>query len=535
MQRDFLVILRRWRTLRSKRLLCSFLLLAGCLLAAAGLQAQIVEYIIIDFPSISPNGDGVRDSSTVVIALQEPALRLVVTLVDTVSAAVIDTLIDIEDPAAQGYETVWNGTDSLGALLPEGGYRLSFHVTDGMTPEEYSRTVVVDTTRPIVTLDRIEPGVYTPDIEGTSDEVLIYFYLTDLGGPDSVEITLTDPEDLVIYLPHGALANGLQSVSWAGTVTSADGLYELSLNAHDEAGNESMDAGVINVDTKAPDLVFVDPLPGQVNEVPLTQTGYCTDRNGVEDPFLVWNGSDPFEPNSISWQGDTLFWSFDLRDSVLVGGEYVERSCTLQVLCSDPLGHDADETMAFSIDLTPPDPPVLNPPLSSVHASEYDVVGTSPQGDTVIVFRAAGTDTASWRETLIMEIFSVTVDLHLGENEIWAVVADEAGNRSESSNRILVVYDTAAGFYYPEVFRGPGEFEIMTNGEAVGVEIRIYTVTGEEVATLNETGPATRFEVGWSLLNDDGEEVRNGPYLVVITVEYASGSTVDKSFIAVVR
>ena len=521
--------------MRSKRLLCSFLLLAGCLLTAAGLQAQIVEYIIVDFPSISPNGDGVQDSSAVVIALQEPGLRLVVTLEDTVSAAVIDTLIDIDDPTAQSYETVWNGTDSLGALLPEGGYRLSFHVTDGTTPEEYSRTVIVDTTRPVITLDRIEPGVYTPDIEGTSDEVLVYFYLADLGGPDSVEITLTDPQSLAIDIPHGALTNGLHSVSWAGDETSADGLYELSLHAYDEAGNESRDAGFINVDTKAPDLVFVDPLPGQVHAVPLTQVGYCTDRNGVEEPFLTWNSSDPFPPNSTSWQGDTLFWSFDLRDSVLVGGEYVERSCTLQVLCSDLLGHDADEMTIFTIDLTPPDPPVLNPPVSPVHTSEYNVVGSSPQGDTVIVFRAAGTDTVSWWERLILDIFSVPVDLLLGENEIWAVVADEAGNRSEPSNSIIIVYDEAAGFYYPEAFRGPDDFEIMTSVEALGVEIRIYTLTGEEVATLKETGPATRFEIGWSLLNDDGEEVRNGPYLVVITVEYASGKTVDKSFIAVVR
>lgn len=521
--------------MRSKRLLCSFLLLAGCLLTAAGLQAQIVEYIVVDFPSISPNGDGVQDSSAVVIALQEPALRLVVTLEDTVSAAVIDTLIDIDDPAAQSYETVWNGTDSLGAPLPEGGYRLSFHVTDGTTPEEYSRTVIVDTTRPVITLDRIEPGVYTPDIEGTSDEILIYFYLADLGALDSVEITLTNPQSLAFDLPHGALTNGLHSVSWAGDEASVDGLYELSLHAYDEAGNESLDAGFINVDTKAPDLVFIDPLPGQVHEVPLTQEGYCTDRNGVEEPFLVWNSSDPFAPNSVSWQGDTLFWSFDLRDSVLVGGEYVERSCSLQVLCSDLLGHDADERMIFSIDLTPPDPPVLNPPLSPVHTSEYNVVGTSPLGDTVIVFRAAGTDTASWWENLVTGIFSVPVDLLLGENEIWAVVADEAGNRSEPSGSIIIVYDDAAGFYYPEAFREPDDFEIMTSVEALGVEIKIYTLTGEEVATLKETGPSTRFEIGWSLLNDDGEEVRNGPYLVVITVEYASGKTVDKNFIAVVR
>ena len=521
--------------MRSKRLLCSFLLLAGCLLTAAGLHAQIVDYIVVDFPSISPNGDGVQDSSAVVIALQVPALRLVVTLEDTVSALVIDTLLDIENPAAQGYETVWNGTDSLGILLPEGGYRLSLQVTDGTTPEEYSRTVVVDTTIPVITLDRIEPGVYTPDIEGTSEEVLIYFYLTDLGDPDSVEITLTDPESLERDIPAGPLTNGLNSASWTGEATSVDGLYDLSLRVYDEAGNDSWDYGSINIDTKAPDLVFIDPLPEHVNEVPLAQEGYCADRNGTLEPHLVWNGGDPFPPGGIYWQADTLFWSFDLRDSVLVGGIYVERSCTLQILCSDLLGHEADESMIFTIDLTPLDPPVLNPPTSPVRTPEYDVVGSSPEGASVIVFRAAGTDTASWQENLILETFSVPIDLHLGENEIWAVVEDEAGNRSAASNSITVVYDDDPGIYYPEVFRGPDSFEIMTVVEVLGVEIKIYTITGEEVVTLVEEGPATRFDIEWSLLNGDGEEVRNGAYLVLITVEYPWGPRVNKNFIAVVR
>ena len=507
------------------------------MLAAAGLQAQIVEYIIIDHPSISPNGDGVQDSSAVVIALQESALRLVVTLEDTVSAMVLDTLLDIADPSAQEYETFWNGTDSLGTLLPDGGYRLSLLVTGAAGDEEYARTVIVDTMRPVITLDRIEPGVYTPDIEGTSEEVLIYFYLADLGVPDSVEIIVINPQGVEIDVPPGPLAEGLNSASWVGNESSADGLYGLSLRAYDEAGNESVDTtGFINVDTEAPSIVFIDPLPEFVKEVPLIQEGTCTDRNGIEEPLLVWNGSDPFPPHGTSWEGDTLIsWSFDLRDSVLAGGSYVERTCTLQVTCSDILGHETEEKMIFTIDLTPPDPPLLRTPQSPVHNPEYEVVGSSPQGDTVMVYRAAGTDTASYTKNLVLEIFGVPVDLLLGENEIWAKVADLAGNWSEPSNKIIVVYDDAAGYFYPEAFRGPDSFEILTNSEALGVEIKIYTLGGDEVATLGEGGPATRFEIEWSLLNDDGEEVRNGPYLVVITVEYASGKRVEKNFIAVVR
>jgi hypothetical protein len=240
-----MALFRRWLTLRSKRSLSALLILAGCMLAAAGLQAQIVEYIVVDHPSISPNGDGVQDSSAVVIALQEPALRLFITLEDTVSAIVIDTLVDVADPEAQSYETVWKGTDSLGILLPDGGYRLSFFVTDGTNSEEYTRTVILDTTIPVITLDRIEPGVYSPDIGGTSEEVLIYFYLTDLGEPDSVEIKLINPQGIEIDVPHDAPANGLNTASWRGDESSADGLYELSLRAYDEARRDPISSSSI--------------------------------------------------------------------------------------------------------------------------------------------------------------------------------------------------------------------------------------------------------------------------------------------------
>ena len=60
-------------------------------------------------------------------------------------------------------------------------------------------------------------------------------------------------------------------------------------------------------------------------------------------------------------------------------------------------------------------------------------------------------------------------------------------------------------------------------------------MTGERVARLQGYGPSDRFEIEWDLMNDNGEGVRNGAYLVVIAIQYDTGTTVDKSFIAVVR
>jgi hypothetical protein len=520
---------------KPRSFLAAIILMLSCFVAASQSHAQIVSYIVVDFPSISPNGDGLRDSSMVRISLQAPAALLAVTLEDTLAAAVLDTLLRIDNAGIGIHETVWRGTDSLGALLGEGGYRLHFFVTDGGSPEEYARSVVVDVTTPVIELDRIEPGVYTPDIEGTSDAVIVYFSVAGFDEGDSVSVIVTNPLGSPARIPTDVTADGTYTVTWSGSASSPDGLYEVSLRAWDEAGNETDDKGFINVDTKEPDIEIVDPVPELVNRVALVQNGFCFDRNGVEEPLLAWNEGETFPPLDITWQGDTLYWSFDLRDSVQVGGEYVERSCKLQVFCSDLLGHAAEASMAFTIDLTPPEAPVLRQPVSPVHVSEVSVSGTAQSADTVIVYRVSGGDTAFVRRVPLTDNFGVSLDLLLGSNEIWAISADIAGNWSEPSNTVVVVYNDAAGFYYPESFRGPDSFEILTPRDALGVRIDIFTLTGERITTLDANGPAIRFDIEWDLTNDDGELVRNGPYLLVITVQYDSSRTVEKSFIAVVR
>jgi flagellar hook assembly protein FlgD len=535
MQHDFGRLTSGDRPLKQMPYFVAVFIALCCFAAPPQANAQIVEYIIVDFPSISPDGDGVRDSSMVRISLQAPALLLTVTLEDTVTSAVLDTLLWIDDAESGLHETVWRGTDSLGTLLGEGGYRISIFATDGQAPEEYTRTVVVDLTRPFIEIDRIEPGIYTPDIEGTSDNVIIYFYINDFQQGDSVSITLTDPLGSQSRIPDDVTADGQHTVTWSGDASSPDGIYGISARAWDEAGNESDDGSSINVDTREPDIEIIDPVPELANHVSPAQLGYCFDRNGIMDPLLYWNSGEPFVPDDITWQGDTLFWSFDLRDSVQIDGVYVERGCTLQVFCDDLLGHEAEEGMIFKIDLTAPSPPVLRQPMSPVHVPEGTVSGTAAGADTVIVYRAASGDTVFVRKALLIDNFSATLDLALGVNDFWAVAADAAGNRSGHSNTVEIIYDDAAGFYYPESFRGPGSFEILSPRDALGVDIEIFTLTGERVATLEENGPATRFEIQWDLTNDDGEQVRNGPYLLVITVRYDSGKTVDKSFIAVVR
>ncbi|MCK4236458.1 MAG: hypothetical protein KAX38_05015 [Candidatus Krumholzibacteria bacterium] len=514
-------------------------------------SAELVDYIVIYYPSISPNGDGVQDSSQVKIALLDQSDTLVLTLQDPSTMDVLDTLLFELTPPDSEYTTAWKGEDSLGLPLDEGAYTLHLFAASSETTEHYYSSVIVDITAPTVELDRIEPGIYTPGVPGSPDKVLIYYIISDSGDGDSLAAAITDPKGSTQEYSLEVNGDSTYCLEWSAENYAVNGIYTASFFMKDEAGNSSMDEGNFDVDTKGPSQAFINPVPARTKEVAPVLEGWCYDRNGLKDPELVWNGSERFPPDSIYWQADTLIWQFNIIDSVLVGGEYVDEIDTLEVIYSDAFGNERDTTMIFAIDFTPPPPPELNQPDSPIYEQKVVITGEVYLSDTdsITIYWSSEGDTTNKTIKVISSTFSSTLDLDGGTGmlsassitppiisyTIWAEALDLVGNKSGQSNTIIVSYDCSRGFHYPEVFRGPDVFTIAAGSQAQQVEIDIFTISGERVTALHKRGPALTFELEWNLLNDDGEEVRNGPYLVVITVLYNGSKKVDKNFIAVVR
>ena len=74
------------------------LFIAAVLAAAAASSFSapgglLVDYFLVQYPSISPNGDGIRDSSIVRVGLADTCGTLLLTLEDA-GGAPLDTLID---------------------------------------------------------------------------------------------------------------------------------------------------------------------------------------------------------------------------------------------------------------------------------------------------------------------------------------------------------------------------------------------------------------------------------------------------------
>ena len=158
------------------RRLTAFLATAvlAALVIAAPQADSVVKYFVVQYPAISPNGDGVRDESLIEIGIPPVGVdTLLLTLGDSLMTEILDTLLYEVAPADTEYSALWDGTDRFGSPLPEGVYRLHLHAAGPDTTENHDTFALVDITAPLVQIDRITPGIYTTGVEGSTEKVQV--------------------------------------------------------------------------------------------------------------------------------------------------------------------------------------------------------------------------------------------------------------------------------------------------------------------------------------------------------------------------
>lgn len=512
----------------------------AALLAAAQVWS-VSASVFINYPSISPDGDGVQDFMSIVITLSAPVDSLVVTIEDPVTRAVHDTILATIPAAAGDHATVWDGTAAGEIPLPEGEYLLHCHASTGGTGESILRTVVIDTTGPQVAIDRIEPGVYAPGWPDESAAVTVYFTVAGWEPGASARMTVVDPGDLSTVTPLTVGSDGEWTASWQDD-DAASGTHRVTVTVSDEAGNSDADSGSFLVDADGPVTSFVTQIPSSTREVPGAIKGKSHDPSGVPWLQLSWTGggaeSNRFDPDSTWFAGDTLYFRFDTPDTVNGGVSYVEGTYVLKAFARDPFENQTSKQITFKLDRTAPEPPAIDAPPARVIEPELDLsVSWATGSDTLHVYRSHGgvTVRSSFLTAGLGPANPPSVILGEGENALWATASDRAGNASAVSNTVTTVYDPSTQLTFPEAFRGPDRFQVVTDRTAASVEVSLFDLRGDRVRRLAMAGPGTRFDIEWDLRTDDGEDVRNGAYLAVITIDFGSSRTVEKGFIAVVR
>jgi flagellar hook assembly protein FlgD len=498
--------------------------------------------VFINYPSISPDGDGSQDFMSIVVTLTGDVDSLVVTIEDLSSPVVYKTLLTSVPAAAGDHAAVWDGTDEGDALLPEGEYRLRVYESTGGTGQSLLRTVVIDMTGPQVAIDRIEPGVYAPGWPDDEAEVTVYFTVSEWETGATAWMTVVDPDEVSTVSSLSIDADGEWTASWQDAEAET-GTYLVEVTVRDEAGNVDSDTGSFLVDATGPVTSFVTVIAANTREVPAEIVGHSHDPAGVAWLQLSWTGptggeSDRFDADSTWLDGDTLYFRFDTPDTVTGEAGYVEGAYTLKAFARDPFENQTSKSLAFKLDRTAPGAPSIDAPPARVIESVLDLSVTWTTGsDSLHLYRShdGATVRTSYLTAGLGSSNPPSVALGEGENLIWATASDKAGNTSAVSNTVAVVYDPSTQMTIPEAFRGPDRFQIVTDRSAARVEVTLYDMRGDLVRRLSLEGPASRFDIEWDLRTQDGEEVRNGAYLAVITVDFGSSRTVEKCFIAVVR
>jgi hypothetical protein len=358
----------------------------------------------------------------------------------------------------------------------------------------------------------------------------------------AARMTVRSPSGTGTTSSVGVTGDGEWTAVWK-PATAATGYHTIFITVEDEAGNSESDSGTVFVDSDGPVIQIVTSVPSNTRQAPEEIIGRAWDESGVTSMELTWAGPDlqesaRFAPDSTWDEADTLYWRFDTPDSVNGGADYVEGGYILKAFAGDQFGNEKSRQVSFKLDRTAPAPPVISAVPARMIQPQLDLYIEFQTGtDTLFVYRNAGGTT--WATKFITaghepgDPFEVT--LEAGQNEFQAEAKDKAGNISALSNTVSTVLDPATGINYPEVFRGPGVFQVVSERTAWSVTVEIFDMRGDRIRKLTATGPGTSFDIGWDLTTDDGEEVNNGPCLVMITINSEGGRTVDKAFIAVVR
>lgn len=130
--------------------------------ATIGLE-MVNSRFFMTHPAISPNGDGVRDSTAIVFDLDEPE-HVVIEILDT-HQRVIRRFDEWVDQAASQGQVVWRGRDESQRIVNDGRYAVWLKALDGRII--YRSSVIVDTNRWPLTQSDLDGTLYLTDLACT--------------------------------------------------------------------------------------------------------------------------------------------------------------------------------------------------------------------------------------------------------------------------------------------------------------------------------------------------------------------------------
>ena len=198
--------------------------------------------------TVTPNGDGLGESTSVSFTLSTPA-SAAVEVVNS-SGDTVRTLASSYSYGSGRAILVWNGRNSAGKLVRDGRYRVRVTATSPGQQARKSHAVVVDRTLGHLA---VAPTPFSPNADGRLDTTTIAFRLARQA---DVRVRILDGDETVAT-PHrlGPMAEGDAEFVWSGRKrgggVAADGTYRALVEATTTLGTRTLSL-LLAVDTRAP-------------------------------------------------------------------------------------------------------------------------------------------------------------------------------------------------------------------------------------------------------------------------------------------
>lgn len=579
---------------------CGFRLLAVLILIVLPAIASALEFAPLTYiRAFSPNGDGLRDSTIIVVEVSDAAATVDSLFLGIYAEAAVppspsallaypapDSLTsEGSDQLLRAYYTWWGRAGEDGPsdpLLDDGFYYIHALALAGEDSLwlQVPYQLELNTIAPTLYSLAMEPSEYFTPRQFGADTLLQVFFQSeefdtltddarvrifredpDTGAWQDIGTILRDPDYFLIVddVPRYRLL-------WNGEDNEgalADGRYRLDLTLSDEAWNQPATASlIINLDDSSPALTVVDfggPLEtGALNftvrpdALPESLVVRGRDRNSVAscvaalDSTVIFDQEGRLLPESGF---EEVFFSFQLpqtwgspEDEETNHYLYLDG---LDLAGNTNAGLGSATAVAIILDgEAPPQPYWDDEELHSLqrvfslrgHCEELAVgVRVAVNGELFGEFA-----------TNVEYEFMAVVDLEdpayfpAGPHtSTWTAQAvDEAGNQSPVSAALTVAYNPDPARSIPGRFRGGlGEaIQINTARDARGIRIRVYGLDGELLNILDMQGGPRQFEAEWDLSDAGGRALLDGLIILNIATTFADGEIdYEREVVAIVR
>jgi len=217
----------------------------------------------------SPNGDGVKDTTTIYYTLSESLSGSHSEITMTIGEGVLNVPAKPIPGASSGRNSVvWDGKDGLGRYVDQGNYQVKIHAVDAggnVNSNDFTFTVKVRTTQPSTTL-KTPATAYVSTLPKVEANLIDNSVFNDSGtGIDFTKSTikLLDPSGKeVLGVQENDETNKVIRLKLSATLPgdgSKDGKYTVVVTAVDKVGNTKIDSYSFIYDTVFPKIASVTP------------------------------------------------------------------------------------------------------------------------------------------------------------------------------------------------------------------------------------------------------------------------------------